>query len=35
MDYPITIGFGGHYEFAGDNAVAENWGVNLTAGIGF
>ena len=35
MDYPITIGVGGHYEFAGDNAVAENWGVNLSAGIGF
>lgn len=34
-EYPVTIGVGGHYELAGDNAVAENWGVNLTAGIGF
>jgi len=34
-EYPVTIGVGGHYEFAGDNASVENWGVNLKAGIGF
>ena len=34
-EFPVTIGAGGHYELAGDNAVAQNWGAHLTAGIGF
>lgn len=34
-EYPVTLGLGGYYEFASDNAVAETWGVTLTAGIGF
>lgn len=34
-EYPVTIGVGGHYEIAGDNAVAENWAVSVKAGIGF
>jgi len=34
-EFPVTIGAGAHYEFAGDNASIENWGVNLSAGIGF
>jgi hypothetical protein len=34
-EFPMAIGFGGHYELASDNASAENWAVNLTAGIGF
>ena len=34
-EFPVTIGAGAHYEFANSNAVAENWGAHLTAGIGF
>ncbi|MBM3886441.1 hypothetical protein FJ364_00800 [Candidatus Dependentiae bacterium] len=34
-EYPITIGAGAHYELGKDNATVENWGVNVTAGIGF
>jgi len=34
-EFPVTIGAGAHYEFASDNASIENWGVNLSAGIGF
>jgi len=34
-EYPVMIGVGGHYAFAGENSAAENWGINLKAGIGF
>lgn len=34
-EYPVTLGAGVNYEFASDNSVAETWGINFTAGIGF
>ncbi len=34
-EYPVSIALGGHYELGKDNATADNWGVSLSAGIGF
>lgn len=35
MEYPVMLGTGGHYEFAGNNGTVQNWGINLKAGISF
>jgi hypothetical protein len=32
---PLMLGLGGKYEFAGDNAAVEQWGVWLKAGLAF
>lgn len=33
--YPVTLGLGAHYEFAGDNSAVQNWGINGKVGVSF
>ena len=34
-EYPVMLGFGGHYEFASDNSAVEAWGINGKIGVSF